>query len=1436
MNAIRTGVRNPLVFLLFLLFFHFSLRTASGQTDVRIVEPVNNANRITLSGNVHPLARAEFDRGAVAPSQPMNRIFLLLKRSDAQEAALQSYLEQQQNKNSPDYHRWLSPVGFGALYGPADADIQAITQWLANQGFTINRVYSGKTVIEFSGSTAQVQTAFGTTIRNYQVNGKMYVANADDPQIPTAFAPVVAGIVSLNNFPRQSHVRLAGQARKVAGQPGLQPLFTFPVFGGNGSFYGVGPTDFATIYNTVPLLNAAPKVDGSGQTIAIVGETNINIADVQNFRQMFGLPANFTASNVILNGEDPGITSTREETEADLDVQWSGAAAPGATVDFVVSASTTASQGIDLSALYIIEHNLADIVSESYGACESGLGSAGNAFYNSLWQQAAAQGITVVVSSEDNGSAGCDDFNTQSAANGGLAVNGLASTNYNVAVGGTDFDQVNRWTTYWNASNNSSTGASAKSYIPEIPWSDTCAQFGVSVCANPDPTQVKYENIVASSGGASANYPKPTWQLGVTGVPNDNHRDLPDVSLFASSGFNESGYIICQQDQTYNLPCNLGLNSADLYFLVVGGTSASAPAFAGVMALVDQYVANHGGIARQGNADYVLYALAKKSGASCASAVGEAVSCVFNDVTHGNSGFSGSVGTNSVPCDGGKPNCSATAASSIGILVDPNQASTSAWTVSNGYDMATGLGSVNVNSLATNWATVSNVPTTTSLTLAPTSGITHGTAENVIVNITVSPSTAIGVVSLIAKFADGTTQGLSQFPLVNGKVVNGTTNSLPGGTAYTVTAHYAGDGTNAPSDSAPVTVTVGPESSKTFIVVPLYDPVTGKVLSGNASSVPYGSPYRIRVYVTNSASVASPTGPPSPTCDQVNQLTCPTGTVTLTANGTGVDRTNGVYALDNIGYTRDINPTSSSGTYPLLAQYSGDNSYSPSSAAVDTLVVSKAASSTSFLPVNSTALIGSDAGVITVTTSQSLGIAPTGQFTLYLDGVPITPDSYSSSGQSGTASGQASLQAQISFPTTSITSGQHTLSATYPGDSNYASSSTATGTVVDFANPTNVTLSVSNTNVVFGSNITLTATVTTTAKNPAILPTGINFSTQEGGTLQGTPTYSVLRDASGNTELQATLVFSPQYSDGLIVYYKGDSNFFGSTSNLVAVTVTIPNFNVTSQQPGLTITAGQSASTTIIVTPTTSLTSPVQLQIPYQNQGITCSISPAQVQLTGGNSSNATLTCSVLAPSSSTSTSGIIGLFRPKSSPRSQWWALSALLALLTLLFWFLPDRLRLHRLACASLLLGVLSLAIACGGGGSGGGGGGAGAGAGGGSATTTTLSVASTKVQSGANLMATVKVSGQSPTGQVTLGVVGVPSSINTGILSNGQAPFSYYLGSPGGYQMTAQYLGDAQNQPSQTHTPLAVVQTGVAGNLTINASSGALSKQVSVSLSVQ
>src|SRR5882762_3245886 len=1167
MNLHRVALRGSLVFGLFLCQIH--VQTAMGQVRSRVVEAVDDARRTTLSGNVHSMARAEFDRGAVAESQPMSRILLLLKRSDEQEYALQDTLAKQQDKISPSFHQWLTPEQFGAQFGPADADIQAVTDWLTRQGFTIGRIYSGRTVIEFSGTTGQVQRAFGTAIHNYQANGKTYSANASDPQVPSALAPVVSGVVSLHNFPREFYARRFGTLRKGPGKSAVDPLVTMPNPFGPGTFYGLGPGDFAKIYG-VPATCGNPAVacTGSGQTITIVGETNLLVTDVQQFRSVFGLPATFDANSIVYNGEDPGITSPDEEGEADLDTQWSGAVAPGATIKYVLSASTPASQGVDLSALYIVENNLAAVMSESYGDCESSLGSTENSFYSNLWQQASAQGITVAVSSGDSGSAGCDNPHQEGLATHQPGVNGLASTPYDVAVGGTDFDEYGNWAKYWNTVNDATTGTSALGYIPEIPWNQSCAQLGAVGC-NINTTPVELQNIVAGGGGPSAKYNKPSWQVGTAGMPSDGKRDLPDISLFASPGFNGSGYLYCQGD--VSRPCldSSGFNGY-ITFGVVGGTSASAPAFAGIMALINQSQATAQNPApRQGNANYVLYALAHKSGSSCASATPVVTGCVFNDVTKGSSalptGGTG-IGTISVPCRGGVVGCSATLSSQIGVLDDPNKPGTLAWNAGAGYDMATGLGSLNIGNLATTWGTVATVPTTTTLALSPTTGIAHG-SENVTTTISVTPKsgTATGTVSLLAQASAGTTVSAGEFTLGTNGSVSGTTTSLPGGTNYAVYAHYSGDGTNAPSDSTAVMVSVAPESSQTFIVIPSFD-ASGNQLSGNATSLTYGSSYIIRMYVTNSGGAPSTSGPPTGACTQASKVACPSGTITLTANGQGLDRVNGIYHLNDIGYTRDLSPTLSGGTYNLAAVYSGDTSYQGSNTSETfTVNVAPTTLTTPFsgnypFTVGTPTTIGSDVNV-----NFNGGAAPTGTITYY-DGTTQLAGTVNYVPIAGTSGSPAVLRSVIT--TTFTTGGTHTITAKYSGDMNYAAA-TSSALNEPAVYPTNLVLTLSTTNINFGQNLTATAQVTTSVNSPRM--TGqIRFS---GYPQPSLVTGTLSTDTNGNQVLSATTSTTLLSSDDIQAIYEGDANFQGSVA-MTWVNVFTPDFSLPSS-PAITVTAGQ---------------------------------------------------------------------------------------------------------------------------------------------------------------------------------------------------------------------------------------------------------------------
>jgi len=675
---------------------------------------MNESKLTVLKGNTHPLAHSEFDRGPAPPLLAMDRMLMVLKRSPEREAALQTLLAEQLDKSSPNYHRWLTPEQFGQQFGPPEHDIYAVWSWLESQGFQVARASKGGMVVEFSGTAELVREAFHTEIHRFVFDGKEHWANTSDPSVPTVLTSVIAGIDTLHNFPKQPISQVVGVFSKSRGTgevTQVAPQFTFAssICSRQGNTcYGVGPHDFGVMYDVIPLWNAG--IDGSGQAIAITADSNINVQDARNFRSLFGLPAKDPI--IIVNGADPGALRNSHETEAAADVEWTGAVAKGATIELVVSASTNSTSGFDLSAEYIVDKNLAPILSGSYSACELFLGNAGNQFHNQLWQQAAAQGITVLIGAADMGSAACDNSAAPPApAKMGLAVNGIASTSYNVAVGGTDFTDAGSQLTYWNSTNDAATQASANQYIPEMTWNDSCTNvlFGSSSNAETncnDSQLVGFVRASGTGGGKSSctssdgsnpsscvgGYPKPAWQVG-PGVPSDGVRDMPDVSLFAAGGLaSGSFYIICQADADPDrsaAPCDL--NSPFMHFLGVAGNSISVQAFAGTMALVDQKTAS-----RQGNANPIFYALAAQQSPSSCNASSPASICVFHDVT---------IGTNATPCAKGSHDCVITnQADNYGVL--------GGYDAGNGYDLATGLGSPDAFNLvnASGWANATTAP------------------------------------------------------------------------------------------------------------------------------------------------------------------------------------------------------------------------------------------------------------------------------------------------------------------------------------------------------------------------------------------------------------------------------------------------------------------------------------------------------------------------------------------------------------------------------------------------------------------------------------------------------------------------------------------------------------------------------------------------------
>ncbi|MGC9194316.1 MAG: S53 family peptidase [Syntrophobacteraceae bacterium] len=549
------------------------------------VGTANQNSRVVLSGAVNPKARPEFDQGPSDPSTQMNGMILLLKMDPQKQEKLDQLIAQQQDSSSANFHKWLTPAEFGRRFGRSPEEIARVKNWLLSQGLRIESVSNSHTMINFSGTAAALNNAFQAHMHDYNVNGRLHHANSVDPSIPGDIADLVAGPTSLSDFHRKP-------AHTAA-----RPVYT------SGSGYALSPGDFATVYDVNKIYNSL-GYNGKGVTIAITGQAPADTQMWQEFRTTFGLPS--TTIKVLVAGnrnQTPFDNGNGDQEETDLDVEWAGAVAPGATIDFVTASVNDG--GIDTANQYVVDQTLAPILSCSYDSCELNMGNPN--LYTTLWKQAAAEGITVFVASGDSGAYDCTD----SSGNPIEGVNGMASTPYNVAVGGTSLSDSSQ---YWS-STNSATGVSALSSIPELPevaWND----FIVT----------GYQNQEASGGGASSYYSKPSWQV-CPGVPNDGRRDLPDVSLNADP--DGVGYLVytCDDDSS-------ACTSRSYYGqYVLGGTSCAAPAFAGIMALIEQSL----GSQWQGNANTSFYQLGQAQYGASGSAT-----TVFNDITSGTNGFVGS--------------------------------------------------------------------------------------------------------------------------------------------------------------------------------------------------------------------------------------------------------------------------------------------------------------------------------------------------------------------------------------------------------------------------------------------------------------------------------------------------------------------------------------------------------------------------------------------------------------------------------------------------------------------------------------------------------------------------------------------------------------------------------------------------------------------------
>jgi trimeric autotransporter adhesin len=1188
-------------------------------TAERIVNPIDDNQLVTLKGTVHPLANAKNDRGAAPDAMPLERIHLLLQRSTAQETTLRRLIDDLHTPGTPSYHKWLTPDSFGKQFAPSDKDIAAVQAWLTGHGFTGAKVLPGKQAIEFTGNVGQFRGAFHAQIHKYEVNGETRYANSANPQIPAALAPVVKGFASLNNFRLKSLAQVMGKAQYNPKTDKAIPSWTWGT-AANGFDLVVAPGDFAVEYDMTPLYTAGLK--GAGQSIAIIDYSNINVDLVNQFRSLFSLPVN--PPQVIVDGNDPGIDGINDpegpafgtSIESYLDVEWAGAVAPLATIDLIVAADTQLESGGFLAAEHAVYGNVAPVLSSSiyqFG-CEQQAGS-GNQFIENLWEQAAAQGITVLEAAGDSGSAGCD--NSGSAyAEGGLGVNNWASTPFNLAIGGTDFYYTD-WATggqvgvpeYWNTTPNQSPKVSLLKYLPEQPWNNS--QFGLDLGSY-------YNNsgsttIGGGSGGASncatgtgetsagwttctAGYPKPAWQTG-TGVPNDKVRDIPDVSLFAANGENYSFYPICASDGD----CQPATGNNLIQITGVGGTSASAPAFAGIMALINEKYNS-----RQGQAAYVLYPLKAQFGAA------------FHDVT---------VGTNSMPCDlsDGSANCIAAPAGntiSLGGITEGQlgTGSTPDYNATAGYNLATGLGTVDANALVNDWNKVTFATSKTTMTASETS-FTHGTAITVSGTVT-GTGTPTGDVALMTDSTNQLEQGQDFFTLSGGSYTSGANSIafLPGG-SYNIWARYAGDTKNGVSTSTPIPITVTPQNSS--VLFNAIEPSNNGALS---SPVPYGQ------VVTLSAQPYPASDTAFPTCS-TNCYTfgVPTGTVTFSDGSTMLNS-----ALVNAEGDAEFTPaaTFNAGSHSVTASYSGDSSYNASTASAVTFTV---------VPSTPTVVIAGtygcnsypagQASTLTVAVeSLANGAAPTG--TVTITGAPTgTPTNPALS-----PGVDPSYETTVGLATVTIPAnapvGSYNISATYnpPANGNYTSATTSSAYPVQITSAsgitTTMTASASPSSATPNSLVNVTGTVTAAS---GAAPTGtvyFQFGIIYQGSFQYVYSASVnLVQGSGSSSTFAFTANSSSLIQGanqINIFYYGNG-VDAASSALVNIANPLSDFQMVPATTIVPVTAGGSSNVVVNLASTNGFSGAVALTC--TGTGVTCTI-PSSETLTSGGIGAATVSIS----------------------------------------------------------------------------------------------------------------------------------------------------------------------------------------------------------------
>src|SRR5215469_14902591 len=1172
-TLLRVRARKRLEFAGWLLASSlFAISSPAQQPAARITTSVDDAERTTLHGTHPVMARTEDDAGRVPLGNKLQGVSIAFIRTPAQEADLQTLLTAQQDPTSPLYHQWLTPDDFGARFGLADSDIAKVQSWLEQYGFTVESVSRSKNRISFSGTVEQVEAAFGTEMHYYRVNGETHFAPSRDVSLPAALSPVVQTVTNLSTFRPKSHISFRGPRRAVS------PHFT----SNQSGQHFLTPKDVATIYDVNPAYKAG--YNGAGQSIAVVGQSAVALSDIEHFQTAAGFAVK-DPTLVLVPNTGAATIKSGDESESDLDLEYTSTIASGATIYFVYVGSNANNNVFD-SIQFAVTNKTAPIISVSYGLCETALGSSGYASLNAILAQAASQGQSVTVASGDSGSTDCyGEAGLTTAEQQALAVDFPATSQYVTAMGGTEFpaaDVASTNTTYWQAASGSDVVSSALSYIPEQVWND-------------DSTT----RLASGGGGVSTFTARPSWQTGVPGIPSGTFRFVPDISLTSSP--DNAGYLFCSSDTSTGVTgsCTNGFrDSSDVNLTVAGGTSFAAPIFAGMLAIINDKLNSTG----QGVINSTLYTLAANS-ATYASA--------FHDITSGGN-----------QCTAGTTICSTAGASQ--------------YPATTGYDEASGLGSVDLFNLMTAWpgSSSSLVPSKTTFspaTMTPAPGASDAITITVASGSTSSTATPTGTLTVVV---DGTLQN-SSLALVSGSATYIFSSTTPG--AHIIAATYSGDSTYA-SSTGSLTVTVPsppmaiaqsvtttantpkaitlsatlgtPGDTLTYAIVTnaahgtltgtapnvTYTPTTGYV---GPDSFTFDATENGVVSNTATVSITVAAGPPPPAASNQSLSTNKNTALAITLTGTpGTVGDTLTFAIATNPAHGALSGTPPNMTYAPTTGYVGPDSFTfnvtesngatsttPGTVSINVVQLPPVASKTTLSAATNTPSPGAnDAISITVASASSSSTStPTGTLTIAVDGATQTPSLTLTNGSA-------------TYTFSSTAAGAHAIAAAYSGDTTYAASTGSLTVTVTAPSPvaSKTTLSAATSTPAPGASDAISITVASASSSSTTIPTG-TLTIAIDGTAQ-TPSLTL-------TNGSAAYTFSSTAAGAhtIAAAYSGDTTYAGSTGSLT-VTVTAPppvasktTLSAATGTPapgasdaiGITVAAASSSSTS---TPTGTLT------------------------------------------------------------------------------------------------------------------------------------------------------------------------------------------------------------------------------------------------------